>query len=62
MSAPKTRVRPVRIHVPDPDLHTTVVRGVGQRACCSCGWRGPKRNTYADARKDSRLHRLEHTR
>jgi hypothetical protein len=59
--SPKLRVRPIRVHLP-PDEHGTVtVRGVGFRAVESGEWRGPVRRSYAEARKDLRLRRLELT-
>jgi len=54
---PKMMVRPVRIHVPDRELHTNIVRGVGFRASASDGWHGPKRRTYREARDDANEHR-----
>jgi hypothetical protein len=59
-SRPKTEVRPVRVYIPDRELHTTVVRGRGFRAVASDGWKGPERKTYADAREDKRAHEREH--
>ena len=61
VKTPKTRVRPARVHLPSRELHTTIVRGYGFRASASDGWSGPVRKTYADARKDARIHRLQHS-
>ena len=58
-SQPKSRVRPVRVYVPDSDLHTTVVRGVGFRASYSDGTKGKTRKTYREARQDAREHKHE---
>ncbi len=56
---PRTTIRRSVVHVPSPELHTTIARGFGFRAIASDGWKGPNRKTYADARKDARLHKLE---
>lgn len=55
----KTEVRPVKVHVPDPDLGVTIRRGVGFRASDSLGWRGPTRKTYAEARRDKHEHEAD---
>jgi len=60
MSTPKVTVRRCAFRFVSDELHTTVVRGYGFRAECSgCAWRGEP-GTYAEARKDRRLHRLAH--
>ena len=56
----KALVRPVRISIPNEDDGVTTLRGVGFRFNCSCGVFGPRRKTYGDARKDLRMHRLDH--
>jgi hypothetical protein len=57
---PKENVEPVKAYVPSAELHTTIRRVVGYRACCNGEPVGPTRGTYADARKDLSLHKLEH--
>jgi len=42
----------VRASEDDAALGVTVLRGVGWRAACSCGWRGRFRRDRADARID----------
>jgi hypothetical protein len=51
------RVKRVTIHVPDDDLHTTRVRGIGFRVHWKDGTLGTKRRTYGEARADARQHR-----
>ncbi len=55
----KTSVHPVKIHLPSPELQTTILRGVGFRAGSSGGWKGPTRRTYREARKDAHEHKNE---
>jgi hypothetical protein len=56
---PAGSVKRVKVHLPAHDLMPDTIRGVASRASCSCGYRGPSRKTYAEARKDLRLHRLD---
>jgi len=57
---PKTRVRPVRISIPDADVTATVLRGVGYRARCDCGWQSRRCKSWRDARQASRIHNATH--
>jgi hypothetical protein len=52
----KTRTRVIRGYLPDRELHTTRVRGVGFRAECECGWKGKQTETMALARAEARWH------
>ncbi len=54
---PEPRLRPVRVYLPDRDLMTTRVRGVGFRATYPDGSHGPTRKSYAAARADVREHK-----
>jgi hypothetical protein len=45
-----TRIRAVKIHLPSDDLGTTVVRGIGFRGECGCGWKSGRCASYAMAR------------
>jgi hypothetical protein len=51
------RVKRVTIHVPDPDLGTTRLRGIGFRVHWKSGDLGKIRTTYSQARADARQHR-----
>jgi hypothetical protein len=55
-TANKTRTRVIRVHLPDRELATTRVRGVGFRAECECGWKGQRTVTMALARAEMRWH------
>jgi hypothetical protein len=61
VTRPKLRVRRVTVHLPPDDSGTVTVRGVGFRAADNGDWRGPVRRSYAEARKDLRMRRLELT-
>lgn len=50
----KTTTRPIRIYVPDRDLNTTVVRGVGFRVLDQDGRTLGKGRTWREAREDAR--------
>lgn len=49
-------VQPRRIRIHATHLCTDVLRTVGYRARCACGYVGPTRGDYADARRDASLH------
>jgi hypothetical protein len=46
----------IRVHLPDRELQTTRVRGVGFRAECDCGWKGQRTVTMALARAEMHWH------
>ena len=52
------KIRPVRLREPHPLLGVDAVRVVAYRAVCSCGWRGPSRDTVREARVPGREHLL----
>lgn len=51
------RVVPVRIVVWDDELRADVLRVVGYRAECSCGWRGRHRRRRVVAAADLHEHK-----
>ena len=51
-----TSTEPVRVHRLDPSLGVKVRRTVGHRFRCTCGARGRRRDTPAEARSDGRRH------
>ncbi len=57
MGVAHTGPRPVRIYLPDADLQTTRVRGVGFRVKLADGRYTPTRKTYREARQDAKDHR-----
>lgn len=57
---PRTTIRPVKIREYSAALHVAVVRGVGFRARCDCGWSGSVRSTMRAARGDLGPHLVEH--
>ncbi len=56
---PKSRVRPLKVYLPRDEHGTVTKRGVGFAAEFNGEIVGPSRRTYAEARKDLRLHRFE---
>lgn len=54
----KATVAPIRIHYLDESSQVNVLRTVGYRASCSCGWEGGNRREWTTARAD----RIEHLR
>jgi hypothetical protein len=56
MTAHHLTVQPVRIREPHPLLGVDASRVVAYRARCSCGWRGPRRDTVREARPDAYDH------
>ena len=59
MQGHKIDVRTVRLIQHDGELRVDVLRGVGYRADCSCGWRSSRRDTFGKAREDGRQHRVD---
>jgi hypothetical protein len=59
LAQPKAHVAVIRRRRHDPDLGVDVLDVVGYRASCSCGDRGPRRDTYGEARADRNAHRDE---
>lgn len=57
MSQAKTVVRAVRVKIEDDDMRVTRLRGVGHRAECSCGWKGPAHRLRVVAKADAAIHR-----
>lgn len=57
---PRAEIRPIRVATFDNAMQVLSLRGVGHRAGCSCGWRGPQRRTLAAARSDRREHEQDH--
>ena len=57
---PNAVVRPSRIKLHSTELSTDVIRGVGFRAVCACGYRGSLHDRHDAARADARQHNLEH--
>lgn len=51
-----TSVEPVRVTALDPSLGVKVRRTVGHRFRCTCGDRGRRRATLAEARSEGRRH------
>jgi hypothetical protein len=54
---PQAQLLPVRVTRWDDALEAHVVRVVGYRASCPCGWQSPTRPKYADARRELLEHR-----
>lgn len=52
-------VRPSRLKLHSTELACDVLRSVGYRARCACGWRGPLRDRHHEARADGRAHLCE---
>jgi hypothetical protein len=52
-------VSPVRVRHHDDDLGVDVVRVVGYRGRCPCGWRTATRDTYNQARRETLQHKRE---
>lgn len=48
--------RPFRLTLARHEDSGRVLRTCGYRGDCECGWKGPVRNEWADARADSRAH------
>ena len=59
MQGHKIDVRTVRLIQHDGELRVDVLRGVGYRARCSCGWFSSRRGTFGKAREDGRQHRAD---
>lgn len=55
-------VSAARIRYHSPELHADVLHGIGFRAGCKCGWRGPVRYDRNVARQDVREHTCIDTR
>lgn len=51
--------RPARVRIVAPELATTVLRGIGFQARCSCGHPFPIRKTWQAVAADKRQHRAE---
>ena len=56
LAVPHAHPRPHRIRLHDTGLATTVVRVVGYRGECACGWTGQNRKRWDDARRDASEH------
>lgn len=54
--AHRLTVKPVRLRERNPNLAADVLRVVGYRASCSCGWRSPVRPTVRAARAELSAH------
>lgn len=50
------RVKPVRIYSYNAELACHLVRTIGYRAVCSCGWRGSVRGSVHGARELAGAH------
>jgi hypothetical protein len=50
------RAEPIRVYENSPQLATTIRRTVAYCAVHACGWRGPSRSTYREARGDAARH------
>jgi len=53
------RIKPVRIHAYNRDWHVDVVRVVGYKSECDCGWSSRTSATVVLAREELRQHRVE---
>ena len=50
------RIVPVRLRIHDDRVGVDVLRGIGHRAVCDCGFIGPTRRARAVAVADAREH------
>jgi hypothetical protein len=50
------KVKPVRVHSYNAELHCHTSRIVAYRAVCSCEWKGSQRSTVTAALIDARAH------
>jgi hypothetical protein len=57
---PHTTVKRATIRLPDTDLHTTRLRGIGYAWLCTCGDHGGRCATYDQARAQGHEHELSH--
>lgn len=48
--------RPARLRTRSDALGVDVLRGIGHRGSCRCGWRGPRRGARSVAKEDARIH------
>jgi hypothetical protein len=53
------RIKPVKIHIYSRELHVDVLRVVGYRAECECGWSSGTLSSVALARINLAEHRAE---
>jgi len=49
-------VKPARLKIHSTELATDVLRTIGYRGRCACGWQGPVRGAHSVAREDARIH------